>query len=74
MGRRRGNHRPRIALWTLVLLADIILLMVSAGLSGPAALVAVVAVTATGVAAWRLARHPALSRADAVPVVTRRQA
>ncbi|TDC82989.1 hypothetical protein E1193_10005 [Micromonospora sp. KC606] len=74
MGRRRGDHRCRLALWTLVLLADLVLLLTSAGLSVRAALVAVMAVTAAGVATWRLARQPALARADATPRGTRREA
>ncbi|TDB71582.1 hypothetical protein [Micromonospora sp. KC721] len=65
MGRRCGDHRCRFGLWTLVLLADLVLLLTSAGLSVPVALVAVMAVTAAGVAAWRIARKPVLARSDA---------
>ena len=57
MSYRRRDTRPRLALWMLVALGDIVLLLVSAGLSALVALLGVVAVTVAGVAAWRLSRR-----------------
>ncbi|MGB2568237.1 hypothetical protein ACPFP2_07290 [Micromonospora citrea] len=74
MGSRRKDTRPRLALWMLVALGDIVLLMVSVGLSVLVAMLAVVAVTAAAIAAWRFTRRTALTRDDAVPVVTRQEA
>ncbi|GAB3170511.1 hypothetical protein FHX75_12311 [Micromonospora palomenae] len=76
MGYRRKDARPRLALWMLVALGDIVLLLVSAGMPALVALLAVVTVTAAGVAAWRLSRRSALAGEEAVPVsmATRRRA
>ncbi|GAA4567190.1 hypothetical protein GCM10023176_18810 [Micromonospora coerulea] len=76
MGYRRKDSRPRLALWMLVALGDIVLLLVSAGVSALMALLGVVAVAVAGVAAWRLARRNALAGegAVAVPVPARRRA
>ncbi|MEU5786519.1 hypothetical protein [Micromonospora purpureochromogenes] len=76
MGYRRKDARPRLALWMLVALGDIVLLLVSAGMPALVALLAVVTVTAAAVAAWRLSRRSALAGEEAVPVsmATRRRA
>ncbi|MGC5018531.1 hypothetical protein [Micromonospora sp. DT47] len=76
MGYRRRDARPRLALWMLVALGDVVLLMVSAGLPAMVALLAVVTVAAAGVAVWRFTRRNALAGQDAVPVpvVARRRA
>ncbi|SCG41806.1 hypothetical protein [Micromonospora halophytica] len=74
MGSRRKDTRPRLALWMLVALGDIVLLMVSVGLSVLVASLAVVAVTAAGIGAWRFTRRTAVNREAAVPVVGRQQA
>ncbi|RZU73256.1 hypothetical protein EV384_1657 [Micromonospora kangleipakensis] len=68
MGYRRKDTRPRLALWMLVALGDIVLLLVSAGVSALVALLGVVAVTVAGVAAWRLTRRNALAGEGTVPV------
>ncbi|WP_229399793.1 hypothetical protein [Micromonospora okii] len=62
MGHRRRDGRPRMALWMLVALGDVVLLLVSAGLPALFALFAVVAVTVAGVAGWRMTRRAALAR------------
>ncbi|MEU9505054.1 hypothetical protein AB0D32_02075 [Micromonospora sp. NPDC048170] len=76
MGYRRRDARPRVALWMLVALGDIVLLLVSAGLPLLYALVTVVTVTLAGVGAHRFARRGAIARDDAVtvPVAARRRA
>ena len=76
MGYRRKDARPRLALWMLVALGDIVLLLVSAGVPALVALIGVVAVTVTGVAAWRLTRRTALAAQDRmrIPVAARRRA
>ena len=68
MGYRRRDNRPRLALWMLVALGDIVLLLVSAGVSALVALLGVVAVTVAGVAAWRLVRRGALAGERGIPV------
>lgn len=57
MGHRHNDTGPRLALWMLVALGDIILLLVSAGLSTPVAMLTVAALVVVGVATWRLARR-----------------
>ncbi|MEV4488899.1 hypothetical protein AB0K04_02145 [Micromonospora coxensis] len=74
MGSRRKDTRPRLALWMLVALGDVILLMVSVGLSLLVASLTVVTLTAAGIATWRFSRRTALTRDDAVPVATRQEA
>ncbi|MEU4778909.1 hypothetical protein [Micromonospora sp. NPDC023633] len=76
MGYRRRDARPRVALWMLVALGDIVLLLVSAGLPVLFALLSVVTVTLAGVGARRFVRRGALAREDAVtaPVAARRRA
>ena len=68
MGYRHRDTGPRLALWMLVALGDVVLLLVSAGLSAPVAALGVVALTVAGVAAWRLARRTTLTGRGAVPV------
>ncbi|MFI7607122.1 hypothetical protein ACIBTV_18540 [Micromonospora sp. NPDC049366] len=67
MGYRRRDARPRLALWMLVALGDAVLLLASIGIPALIALLSVVAVTVTGVAAWRVTRRGALARDDAMP-------
>ncbi|MGC4804434.1 hypothetical protein [Micromonospora sp. DT233] len=81
MGHRIRDTRPRLALWMLVALGDVVLLLVSAGLPVLLTLFGVVTVTAAGVAVWRLGRRRALAREDriaapiaAAPLVSRRRA
>jgi hypothetical protein len=76
MSYRRKDTRPRLALWMLVALGDIVLLLVSAGISALVALLGVVAVTVAGVAAWRLTRRSGLAGEGAVtvPIAARRRA
>ncbi|MEU7618535.1 hypothetical protein AB0B27_20915 [Micromonospora rifamycinica] len=77
MSYRRRDARPRLALWMLVALGDVVLLLVSAGVAVLVALVAVVTVAAAGVAAWRLTRRTTMTTgADpvAVPLTSRRNA
>ncbi|MEV5821558.1 hypothetical protein ABUL04_24760 [Micromonospora harpali] len=62
MGYRRRDARPRLALWMLVALGDVVLLLVSAGLPVLFAMFGVVAVTVAGVAAWRLTRRATVAR------------
>jgi hypothetical protein len=68
MGYRRKDSGPRLALWMLVALGDVVLLLISAGLSAPVAVLGVAALTVAGVATWRLARRTTLAGRDAVPV------
>ncbi|MEU7673266.1 hypothetical protein AB0C42_00440 [Micromonospora taraxaci] len=75
MGYRRRDTRPRMALWMLVALGDAILLLVAVGVPVLIALLSVVIVAGSGVAAWRLSRRGALSREEAVvPALSRRRA
>lgn len=76
MGYRRKDTTPRLALWMLVALGDIVLLLVSAGVSAPAAVIGVVALTVAAVAGWRLSRRASLTGRSAlpVPVAARRRA
>ncbi|MCW3838784.1 hypothetical protein ONA70_01550 [Micromonospora yasonensis] len=76
MNHRHKDTGPRLALWMLVALGDLVLLLVSAGLSVPVAVLGVVALVVAGVAAWRLARRTTLAGRGAVPVPagTRRRA
>ncbi|MFE9203660.1 hypothetical protein [Micromonospora sp. NPDC007230] len=76
MGYRHKDTGPRLALWMLVALGDIVLLLVSAGLAAPVAVLAVVALVVAGVVAWRLARRTTLAGRAAIPVPagTRRRA
>ncbi|WP_328340162.1 hypothetical protein [Micromonospora sp. NBC_00421] len=78
MSYRRRDARPRLALWMLVALGDVVLLLLNAGVTPLTALVSLVVVTvaAAGVAAWRLSRRAALTGTDAVsvPLTTRRSA
>ncbi|WP_433389951.1 hypothetical protein [Micromonospora sp. KLBMP9576] len=74
MGYRRRDARPRVALWMLVALGDIVLLLAAAGLPVLFALLSVVSVTLAVVGARRFARRSALAREEAVPVAVRRQA
>ena len=75
MSYRRRDARPRLALWMLVALGDVVLLLLSAGVTALVTLV-VVTVVAAGVAAWRLSRRAALTGTDAVavPLTTRKSA
>ncbi len=57
MGHRHNDIGPRLALWMLVALGDIILLLVSVGFSAPVAVLTVAALVVAGVATWRLARR-----------------
>ncbi|MCW3815340.1 hypothetical protein ONA91_12835 [Micromonospora sp. DR5-3] len=68
MGYRHKDTGPRLALWMLVALGDIVLLLVSAGLSAPIAVLTVVALVAAGVATWRLASRTTLPGRGALPV------
>ncbi|SCL27514.1 hypothetical protein GA0070616_3514 [Micromonospora nigra] len=68
MGHRYRDSRPRLALWMLVAFGDVVLLLVSVGLSVLAALVSVLAVTVAGVAGWWLARRAAAVGGPALPV------
>ncbi|MGY3516702.1 hypothetical protein ACVMYR_10365 [Micromonospora sp. PTRAS2] len=70
MGYRRRDARPRLALWMLVALGDVVLLLVSAGLPVLFAMFGVVAVTVAGVATWRLTRRATVAREDALPART----
>ncbi|MFG2099120.1 hypothetical protein ACGFJ5_00805 [Micromonospora echinaurantiaca] len=75
MGYRRKDARPRVALWMLVALGDIVLVLVSLGLPVLVALLSVVTVTVAGVAVWRLSRRGALAREESpVPAMARRRA
>jgi hypothetical protein len=79
MSYRRNAARPRVALWMLVALGDIVLLLASVGISALVALVSVVTVTAAAVGARLLVRRGAsvrdgISAPVAVPVATRRRA
>ncbi|MEU5723044.1 hypothetical protein [Micromonospora sp. NPDC047738] len=76
MGYRHRDTGPRLALWMLVALGDIVLLLVSAGLAAPVAVLAVVALVVAGVVTWRLARRTTLAGRDVLPVPagTRRRA
>ncbi|MEV5765356.1 hypothetical protein AB0L34_12410 [Micromonospora sp. NPDC052213] len=76
MGYRRKDTRPRVALWMLVALGDVVLLLVGAGLSALFALLSVVTVTLAAVVAWRITRRGGLVRDNAVtvPVAARRRA
>ncbi|MFE9652880.1 hypothetical protein [Micromonospora sp. NPDC006431] len=76
MSYRHRDSGPRLALWMLVALGDIVLLLVSAGLAAPVAVLAVVALVVAGVVTWRLARRTTLAGRAAVPVPagTRRRA
>ncbi|MDG4817318.1 hypothetical protein O7628_17640 [Micromonospora sp. WMMD956] len=67
MGYRRRDARPRLALWMLVALGDVVLLLVSAGLPVLLVTVGVVAAAVAGVAAWRLTRRATVAREDAMP-------
>ncbi|GHJ17553.1 MULTISPECIES: hypothetical protein [unclassified Micromonospora] len=71
MGYRRRDTGPRLALWMLVALGDAVLLLITAGLSAPVAVLGVLTLTVAGVAAWRWTRRPA---AVPVPVASRRRA
>ena len=68
MGYRHRDTGPRLALWMLVALGDVVLLLVSAGLAAPVAVLAVVALVVAGVAAWRLGRRTTPTGRQAVPV------
>ncbi|NJP32717.1 hypothetical protein [Micromonospora thermarum] len=76
MSYRRKDTGPRVALWMLVALGDVVLVLASAGLPLLVALLTVVTVTVAGVVVWRLSRRSALTRTDAVtvPVAARRRA
>ncbi|RKN43450.1 hypothetical protein [Micromonospora endolithica] len=76
MGYRRKNARPRVALWMLVALGDIVLLLASVGLPLLVALLSVVTVTLGGLGARRIMRRGVLASNDpvAVPVAARRRA
>ncbi|MFC8846093.1 MULTISPECIES: hypothetical protein [unclassified Micromonospora] len=67
MGYRRRDARPRLALWMLVALGDVVLLLVGADLPVLFAMFGVVAVTVTGVAALRPARRATIIREDGMP-------
>ncbi|WFE33715.1 hypothetical protein [Micromonospora sp. WMMD975] len=71
MGYRRRDTGPRLALWMLVALGDAVLLLISAGMSAPVAVLGVLTLTVAGVAAWRWTRRPATVP---VPTGTRRRA
>ncbi|MEU2612740.1 hypothetical protein ABZ570_14340 [Micromonospora sp. NPDC007271] len=68
MGHRHKDTGPRLALWMLVALGDLVLLLVSAGLSAPVAVLTIAALVVAGVAAWRLARRTTLTGRRPVPV------
>ncbi|MFG2047155.1 hypothetical protein ACGFIW_06970 [Micromonospora sp. NPDC048935] len=75
MGYRRRDTRPRLALWMLVALGDAILLLVTMGIPALIALLSVVLVVGSGVAAWRLTRRGALAREETVvSALSRRRA
>ncbi|MEV4665580.1 hypothetical protein AB0J85_26990 [Micromonospora echinofusca] len=75
MGYRLRDARPRVALWMLVALGDIVLLLAAAGLPVLVALLSVVTVTLAGVGVRRYARRGALARENAatVPAAARRR-
>ncbi|MER7415349.1 hypothetical protein ABT346_00945 [Micromonospora peucetia] len=76
MGYRLRDARPRVALWMLVAVGDIVLLLTAAGLPVLVALLSVVTVTLAGVGVRRFARRNTLARENtaAVPVAARRRA
>lgn len=76
MSYRRRDARPRLALWMLVALGDVVLLLVSAGIAAFIALLSVVTVAVCGLGVWKLTRRGALVREDApvaVPAMSRRR-
>ncbi|WP_439427916.1 hypothetical protein [Micromonospora sp. LA-10] len=70
MGYRRRDTGPRLALWMLVALGDVVLLLITAGLSVPVAVLGVLTLTIAGVAAWRWMRRTPVP----VPASARRRA
>ncbi|MEH1167655.1 hypothetical protein V6V47_19945 [Micromonospora sp. CPCC 205539] len=80
MSYRRKAAKPRLALWMLVALGDLVLLLVAAGVPAMVALLGVLTVTGLAVGGWRLGRRVDLAREGTVaspvrvPVVNRRRA
>ncbi|AXO33184.1 hypothetical protein ACGF5H_03610 [Micromonospora chalcea] len=70
MGYRRRDTGPRLALWMLVALGDVVLLLIAAGLSAPVAVLGVLTLTIAGVAVWRWMRRTPVP----VPASARRRA
>ncbi|WP_089156605.1 hypothetical protein [Micromonospora sp. NBS 11-29] len=70
MGYRRRDTGPRLALWMLVALGDVVLLLISAGMSAPVAVLGVLTLTLAGVAGWRWTRRATMP----VPAAARRRA
>ncbi|MCT2279893.1 hypothetical protein ACIODS_05270 [Micromonospora chalcea] len=70
MGYRRRDTGPRLALWMLVALGDVVLLLIAAGLSAPVAVLGVLTLTLAGAAAWRWMRRTPVP----VPASARRRA
>ena len=70
MGYRRRDTGPRLALWMLVALGDVVLLLIAAGLSAPVAVLGVLTLAIAGVAVWRWMRRTPVP----VPASARRRA
>ncbi len=68
MGCRGRDFRPRLALWTLVVLGNVVLLLASVGVAVLATLVSVGTLAGAAYAGWNLTRRGNVARRGAVPV------
>ncbi|GIJ77348.1 hypothetical protein SAMN05443287_105231 [Micromonospora phaseoli] len=62
MGYRGRDARPRLALWTAVVLGTVVLLVAAVGVAVLATLVSLVTLAGAGLAGWHLTRRGSVSR------------
>ncbi|TCB99817.1 hypothetical protein E0H26_04540 [Micromonospora zingiberis] len=62
MGYRRRDARPRLALWTLVVLGNVVLLLAAFGVAVLATLLSVVVLAGAAYAGWNLTRRGSVTR------------
>ncbi|GAA0383404.1 MULTISPECIES: hypothetical protein [Micromonospora] len=68
MGYRGRDARPRLALWTLVVLGNVVLLVAAAGVAVLATLLSLVTLAGAALAGWHLTRRGSVTRRGGMSV------
>ncbi|MBL6278892.1 hypothetical protein JMF97_22280 [Micromonospora fiedleri] len=68
MGYRGRDARPRLALWTLVVLGNVVLLVAAVGVAVLATLLSLVTLAGAALAGWHLTRRGSVTRRGGMSV------
>ncbi|GIJ19572.1 hypothetical protein [Micromonospora lutea] len=68
MGYRGRDARPRLALWTLVVLGNVVLLVATVGVAVLATMLSLVTLAGAALAGWHLTRRGSVSRRGGMTV------